>query len=230
MKLTAHLRKTFLTALFLASASASYGRIFTSADGRTIDAELVRADVSNAVIKMPDGRETSVALSRLSQSDQDYIADWIKSHPVDIHYSFAVEWSREKTKTTHKKQGPVNVTLNEYIFHFKVTNRATVPLSNVDVHMQVYFKTQDQKYDVGQHRDSKHTIAEIKAGQTITVDSDPLTLEVSDLKGGWIYRDGSNSHNQDNIKGTAVTLHHNGKEVFEYVTNGVKKAAESGAQ
>ena len=223
------LRIPLWTALLLAATSVSYGRIFTSADGRTLEAELVRADVSSAVLKTPDGHESSVPLSRMSQSDQDYVADWIKSHPMEAHYSFAVEWSREKVKTNHKKVRHVAVTENEYIFHFKVTNRATVPLSNVDVHMQVYYKTQDQKYDVGQHHDSKHTIPEIKAGETLTVDSDPLTLDVTDLQGGYVYRNGSNSHNQDNIKGTAVTLYHNGKQVFEYVTNGIKKAAESGS-
>lgn len=221
------LKKNLLIALWLVATTAAYGRTFTSTDGRTLEAELVRADVSNAVVKLQDGRETSVALSRLSQPDQDYVSDWIKSHPMEVHYSFAVEWSRDKLKSNHKKVGHINVTENQYIFHFKVTNRASVPLDKVDVHMQVYYKTQDQKYDVGQHADSKRTIPEIKAGQTVNIDSDPLTLDVTDLQGGWHYRDGSNSHNQDNVKGVAVTVYHNGKQVFEYVTNGIKKAGES---
>ena len=47
-------------------------RTWTSADGRTIEAEFISADSANVTIKRADGRTFTLPLSRLSPADQDF--------------------------------------------------------------------------------------------------------------------------------------------------------------
>jgi hypothetical protein len=52
-------------------------REFKSNDGKTITAEVVKVDGENVVLAM-DGREFTVPISRFSQPDQDFVAEWKK--------------------------------------------------------------------------------------------------------------------------------------------------------
>jgi hypothetical protein len=201
-------------------------RTFTSNDGRTLMAELVAADVTNATLEFTDGRKSVVPLTRLSAQDQTYVKDWIKSHPMAIRYSFTIDWSKEKAGSNRSNEGVTLVTQNRYVCHFKITNRATVPLEDVEAHLQVYYKVKDGNAESEHHVDCVRNIPSMAAGQTVTVESDPVTIYISELQGGYYYKNGSSPRQADSVRGTAATLVHAGKEVFEFVSTGIKKAPE----
>jgi hypothetical protein len=61
-------------ALFSAGSLAGAPRIWTDRDGRSVEAELVRADASSIVIRrVSDGREFTLARERLSVADLDFL-------------------------------------------------------------------------------------------------------------------------------------------------------------
>jgi uncharacterized protein (TIGR03067 family) len=62
--------KLFLVLLSLTTLQA---RTWTSITGQTAEAELVKVDVENVVVRMADGRTSSFPISRLSEADQDYV-------------------------------------------------------------------------------------------------------------------------------------------------------------
>jgi uncharacterized protein (TIGR03067 family) len=62
--------KLFLVLLSLTTLQA---RTWTSITGQTAEAELVKVDGENVVVRMADGRASSFPISRLSEADQDYV-------------------------------------------------------------------------------------------------------------------------------------------------------------
>lgn len=52
-------------------------RTWTDIKGRTLEADLVRADVTSVTVKM-NGKEVNIPLNRLSEKDQDFVQQWLK--------------------------------------------------------------------------------------------------------------------------------------------------------
>jgi len=59
--------------LVLLSLTTLQARTWTSITGQTAEAELVKVDGENVVVRMADGRTSSFPISRLSEADQDYV-------------------------------------------------------------------------------------------------------------------------------------------------------------
>ncbi len=71
-----------LLALFFATGLAAEPRTWTDRDGRTVKAELVRADATSVVIRrVGDGREFTLPRERLSTADLAHL-DSLPSHAI----------------------------------------------------------------------------------------------------------------------------------------------------
>ena len=69
-----------LSASVLAIAVSAEARVFTSAaDGRKLEAEVVKIEGENAVLKLADGRSVTVGFSLLVADDQEYLKEWAKN-------------------------------------------------------------------------------------------------------------------------------------------------------
>jgi hypothetical protein len=153
---------------------------------------------------------------------------------ASIRYGFAVDWSRERVGSKDKAGlkttgGRVieSTTSNTYIGHARITNRSSTALNDLEVRIQMHYKAADGKAQTDEHKITTKKIPAIKQNETITVDTDPLVLKVFELKGGYYYKDGSPSRQADSIRGAVVTLLHDGKQVFEYISNPALKSAAS---
>lgn len=65
-----------LLGTFLITSASVNGRTFKDQNGRTIEAELVSKNGTQATIRRSDGKEFSIPISSLSPEDQTYIGDW----------------------------------------------------------------------------------------------------------------------------------------------------------
>lgn len=61
--------------LFFAHAAPASPRTWTDRDGRTVDAEFVRAEAGSVVIRRADGREFTLSRDRLSAADLAFVDD-----------------------------------------------------------------------------------------------------------------------------------------------------------
>lgn len=52
-------------------------RVWTAADGRKLQAEILNVDGETAVFRLQNGVEASIPLSRLSKEDNVFIAEWV---------------------------------------------------------------------------------------------------------------------------------------------------------
>ncbi len=62
----------------LASAPSLAARTFTSTDGQTLEAEVVKVTGKSVILKLPNRRSVTVPLERLSEADRAYLAEWAK--------------------------------------------------------------------------------------------------------------------------------------------------------
>ena len=67
----------FTTLLFIISTMASFveARTFTSADGRTMEAEVISVTNTSTILKRGT-RQYTIPLTSLSEADQKFLADW----------------------------------------------------------------------------------------------------------------------------------------------------------
>jgi uncharacterized protein affecting Mg2+/Co2+ transport len=219
-----------LTLFLLGTASLqSAPRVFTSTDGKSITADLVGANGLQATLKLADGRETVVSMNRLSQVDQEFITAWVKQNPQTIRYNFSVEAAKEKvdSKVAGSRFSIESSTVAKWLYHVKVTNRASQPMEGVKMRYQIHYTDVDGKVKNTEYKFGVKDLPPLKPGESINVDTDPVDLVSIKLEGGYMYSDGSRPRQTDTIKGLAVTLEHNGKSVFEFTTTGVKKVSES---
>jgi uncharacterized protein (TIGR03067 family) len=68
------MKTTLFLAVFLSFASL-HARTWTSITGQTAEAELVKVEGENVVVKMADGRTSSFPIARLSAADQAFIKE-----------------------------------------------------------------------------------------------------------------------------------------------------------
>ncbi|MGI8602550.1 MAG: hypothetical protein ACR2OZ_06075 [Verrucomicrobiales bacterium] len=59
-------------------------RVWTSTDGKNVSATLVGADVGNVKLKLPNGSIATLPVARLSEADQQHVAEWIKKQPLKV--------------------------------------------------------------------------------------------------------------------------------------------------
>lgn len=68
-----------LSALLTLTVSA---REWTNAEGKTITADIVKADATTVSLRMVNGSTPVVKLATLSQADQDFVKQWLKDKPA----------------------------------------------------------------------------------------------------------------------------------------------------
>lgn len=83
------------TVTVLCLACSAEMRIWTSADGQTVEAEFVRFSMGKIVLKKADGKEISVPPSYLSDDDQEYVITRIPPKPPRLKLDFS-----KKAQTT----------------------------------------------------------------------------------------------------------------------------------
>ncbi len=217
---------SLLGLLWPGSSLRAETRTFTSVDGKTLEAEVVSADASAVTLKLAAGGQTTVPLNRLGETDRQYVKDWVSRNPAAVRYNFNVAWEKE---TVGSRVGggdkKIKITTSTYVVHFKITNRSGVPLENLDARLQVYFKAQSSKEPTTDHLDCVRKIPLIKAGETITVDSERVDIQMSELKAGYSYKGGFNVRQSGSIQGVALTLMHGDWQAHDYVSPGVKREA-----
>ncbi|MBM4155069.1 MAG: hypothetical protein FJ221_08570 [Lentisphaerae bacterium] len=72
--------RTLIAFLALASAVAAHGRTWTSASGKTVEADLVAVQGPMVVLKTPDGQRLTIEIQSLSAEDQEFVKSQQPGH------------------------------------------------------------------------------------------------------------------------------------------------------
>ncbi len=127
-------------------------REFKNAKGAVLKAEPVVVRGPNLVLKLENGRESTVALKSLSREDQDFVLRWMVHEPKALSYSFDCR-SEEKTGATDKKGNQFGkLEATEKSYNIKINNRCQNPINDLKVAYRVFLA--DRVQDTGLERDA----------------------------------------------------------------------------
>jgi SLA1 homology domain 1, SHD1 len=220
------------TGLQAQAQSAGSTRLWTSSDGKTLDASFVKTEGTNIVLLLADGREVSVPAARLSNADIAYIKQLpppqaAKATPGEPpnqateapkSYGFSVSWDKEKQSETQLAITGIKGKIINWQPVFKVTSRCTVPLEN----LMLIYSVQINR-DLGKKASTPifatgfEVVPTIKPNETLIIKA-AKTFEAINAKvqNGYETTDGSRANKSDTVFGASTRLIHDLKVVHSF--------------
>lgn len=202
-------------------------RTFTSPDGRTLQGNIQSATADSVTLKLANGQPLTAPVSKFSDVDKAYIAEWRKANPATTKYDFAASYSKEKVSSTKQNLGSVEQNVERWICNLKIANRSGQLLENLKVNYEVQCNraadgTAGPRKVVG-----SLNIASIKHLEETKLQTEQVTLIESKLRGGYYYKDGTRPRNKDSIESVGIKIVHDKQVVFEWSSDGA--ASDKGA-
>ncbi|MES2735338.1 MAG: hypothetical protein V4672_03390 [Verrucomicrobiota bacterium] len=217
------LRISAFMALALAANLQAEPRTFTSPDGRTLQADVQSATTDMVTLKLANGAPLTVQISKFSEADQTYIAEWRKANPTAIKYNFATSFTKDKRDSSKSSRNNEEITTDTWACNVKLANRSNQTLDGLKMDYEIYYTQVTGKQAVTRKMTGQADVPSIKHLEELVVPTRELKLTTSKLEGGYYYLDGSRSRQKDAIEGVAIKLTHDGKMVYEWASAGVPK-------
>lgn len=211
----------------LTAVNADTPHLFTSPDGRTLEAEIVSATPDRVSLKTTAGVPLMAPIDKFSPADQAFIAQWRKDHPVAIRYKFAADYTKSKVSSTKRKSNNTEVTTEIWECNMKIINESGQTLEGVTVDYVIYYDQMDRGNKISQTKVGKAELGVMKAQQQRVVKTDTVALTTTLLEGGFYYTDGTKTRQKDSISAMQIDISHEGKKVFSWASAGVPKGSSS---
>lgn len=216
---------SFSLFIFLTPADADTPHLFTSPDGRTLEAEILSATPDRVSLKTTAGVPLVAPIDKFSPADQAFIAQWRKDHPVAIRYKFAADYTKSKVSSTKRKSNNTEVTTEIWECNMKIINESGQTLEGVTADYVIYYDQMDRGNKISQTKVGKAELGVMKAQQQLVVKTDTVSLSTTLLEGGFYYTDGTKTRQKDSISAMQININHDGKKVFSWSSSGVPKGA-----
>lgn len=204
---------------------ANAPHVFTSPDGRTLEAEIVSATPDRVSLKTIAGVPLVAPINKFSPADQEFIAQWRKDHPVAIKYKFATNYTKSKVSSTKRKERNTEITTEIWECNMKIVNESGQTLEGVSADYVIYYDVMDRGNKISQSKVGKADLGTMKAQQQMVVKTDTVTLSTTQLEGGYYYDDGTKTRQKDSVSAMQISIKHDGKTVFSWASSGVPKGA-----
>ena len=153
-------------------AHAEY-RKFADANGRIIEAELVRYDSSQKKVTIKrkgNGATKTVPISIFSETDQKYIISWNENQDFLSERKLKVIFNRRKNKNTDKSSsgGWWDRKYYDCSFSIEFDNRSTVDFTDVDFSYVIFYT---QEHHTKNRTDKNEEHGSLYAKKTISLPS-----------------------------------------------------------
>lgn len=193
---------------------------FTDKQGRKLDATIVGVTGDTvALMRTGETRPIGAKIDIFSEGDQKFIRDWAMAN---VKYNFDVAYTKKKLESTKEKDGPEVYTTEKWNYKIDLRNKQTVELADLRVDYWLFTKADEGK-GKGTSRvqtSGSTNIAAIKGGAAMSFDTEPVQLKKTELKGNFIYIDGSRPRFSDAMGGIVIRVFDkNDREVFKYATD-----------
>lgn len=121
-------------------------RTFTNHEGKTIEAELIKADEATVVLRIKGGRLAKININTLSPADQAFIGHWIADKVPDVEITPDFDRGNSKNRSSSERNG------NTQTFGFKVSIKNYSPGNTLEPCEIIYYligkSTSDATYKV----------------------------------------------------------------------------------
>jgi hypothetical protein len=214
----------------VSSVHADAPHVFTSPDGRTLQAEIVSATHDRVNLKTTSGVPIVAPIDKFSPADQEFIAQWRKDHPVMIKYKFSADYTKSKVSSSKRKSNNTEITTEIWECNMKITNESGQTLDGVTADYVIYYDQMERGNKISQTKMGKAELGVMKAQQQLVVKTDTVALSTTLLEGGFYYTDGTKTRQKDSISAMQININHDGKKVFSWASAGVPKGAGAAAE
>jgi hypothetical protein len=104
-----------IIALLAFATPLGFARTFTDNDGREIEADILHGTKDTVTVKMANGKEYTLPIAKFSDTDQEFITEWIKTKPPKVDYDFDLEYDRERTSKKESDDGVEKTTTEGWV-------------------------------------------------------------------------------------------------------------------
>lgn len=186
-------------------------RAFTSSDGgKTIEAKIISANENEVTIEMKNGQVVTSAISRFSESDRKFIANWRESAPVGTaKMNFNCNPERVMLERNGKDTNSHKIDEEWWVYELPLENRSNAPAIDVEVRYRIYVKSEHEEGKNQKEYYFGHGIlpvAKIPPGERLKLRTIKVPIYKSSLKSGYEHKDGRRNRNADELVGIWVKV------------------------
>lgn len=209
-----------LTSLCLIAATAVLSaREFTDKLGRKMNAEILGVTGDTVALKR-DGetRPVGASITLFADADQKFIREWAAAN---VKYNFDVSYTKRKLNSTKEKSGPEIYITETWNYEIGLRNKQTVELTDLRADYWLFTKADEGKgKGTARVQTSGSTKISVKGGASTSFNTEPVALNKTELKGNFIYIDGTRPRFSDAMGGIVIRVFdQNNREVFKYATD-----------
>ncbi|MDF1850486.1 MAG: hypothetical protein P1U85_06625 [Verrucomicrobiales bacterium] len=155
---------------FVATAES---RTFTSADGKTMEAEIVSATNVEVTVKLDSTqRQVRFPIAMLSEEDQAYVLKWGEENET---FRLRIDAKKKTTGSENVTKGNTKTNIRSYLYDVAIENWGRNDLDNAMVKYRIYM-------DCGSFKEGSHGVELIPANVTEEFETTGLSLERSETK------------------------------------------------
>jgi hypothetical protein len=203
-----------------AACLVAEARDFTDKQGRKLSAEIVSVTGDMVALTRPgDKQPIGARIEIFSDADQKFIREWAVAN---VKYSFDVTYTKKKLDSVKQNSGPEVYTTETWNYKIDMRNKQPMELNDLRVDYWLFTKADEGK-GKGTARvktSGSTTLASIKGASTTSFNTESVELNKTELKGNFIYIDGTRPRFSDAMGGIVIKVYDkNDKEVFKFATD-----------
>ena len=156
------MKKFLIISILLLSVIDSHGRIFTSMDDRTVEAEIKSYDETSNIVELKrnNGKLFKVNANIFSKNDQLFIKDFAKIESFMDEKLFYLEFSEKILKKTKQEDTVYSASGEVIAYEILVKNRSKHSFEDIDISYKIFYE--DEEFN--QNTRKKETRVESKRG------------------------------------------------------------------
>lgn len=148
-------------------------RTFTSADGKSMEAEIVSATDAEVTVKLAaTQRQVRFPIVLLSEEDQAYVRNWAEENET---FNLRIEAKKQTTGSETTTKGDTKTNVRSYLYGVSVLNWGRNDLDNAMIKYRIF--TEDCSYIEG-----SHGIELLASNVTEEFETSEISLERSETK------------------------------------------------
>lgn len=196
-------------------------RTFTSPDGRTLQAEILKASPESVTLQLTNGQSIVAPVDKFSPEDQAFIAKWRKENPEVIKYNFSASYKEAKINSIKSFKSDHEITTEAWECTVNLGNRSGETLEGLEVEYTIYFTQISNNQPTLRAVSGTSKLPSLRHLQEESFKTKSVQLVSSKLAAGFYYADGSRSRQKDDIEGLSLKIKHAGKIAYEWTSQGL---------
>ena len=231
--------------LLCATLSRAEPRTFTNTEGKSIEAELVRVEGEEAVLKLANLKLANVPLASLSKADEAFVRAWWEENkdklgPMDVRLTIDKKTERIDRQVSrsnpgggnnkNNQQSPVVKKMQKDDIHYACVLKSYVKkeVADIEVEYTIYKRVSTRDKDGSKSEveeiDGTATVRRLEAFGSATFETDVVPCLDESQTGG----KGPDTRRSETVEGFVVTLSAGGKEFLKqsYPENYIERLEE----